>query len=53
MANETLTGSSVVINADIPQTIQETLLQTSNVIDKDIVQTIPIVTGKQIGRAHV
>ena len=40
MANETLTGSSVVINADIPQTIQETLLQTSNVIDKDIVQTI-------------
>ena len=40
MANETLTGSTTVINLDIPQTIQETIVSTSNVIDKDIAQTI-------------
>jgi len=40
MANETLTGSTTVIELDIPQTIQELSLGTSNVIDKDIAQTI-------------
>ena len=40
MANETLTGSTTVINLDIPQTIQETIVSTSTVIDKDIPQTI-------------
>jgi len=40
MANETLTGSTTVIDLDIPQTLQETLIRTSNVIDKEISQTI-------------
>lgn len=40
MANETLTGSTAVIELYIPQTIQETIVDTSNVIDKDIAQTI-------------
>lgn len=40
MANETLDTSTVVVNQDIPQTIQETLLRTTEVIDKDISQTL-------------
>lgn len=40
MANETLTGSTTVIELDIPQTIQELSLGTSNIIDKDIPQTL-------------
>ena len=40
MANETLTGSTTVIELDIPQTIQETAIGSSSVIDKDIPQTI-------------
>lgn len=40
MANETLTGSTTVIDLDIPQTIQETAIGSSSVIDKEISQTI-------------
>ena len=40
MANETLDSSTVVVNLDIPQTLQETILTTTEVVNKDIPQTL-------------
>ena len=46
MANETLDTSTLVVNLDIPQTIQETILTTTEVVDKDVPQTIQeTITG--------
>lgn len=40
MANETLTGNTIVVYKEIPQTLQESILNTTIIIQKDIPQTL-------------
>lgn len=40
MATEQLNSSTVIVNSDIPQTLEEKLLQTSTIVNKDIPQTV-------------
>ena len=40
MANESLIGASIVVQKDVPQTLQESLVTNTVVVQKDIPQTL-------------